>query len=263
MFDIFKRNQDEKPADVKRIRDEILLFLKERLKKLQGGEGQNIKGIQVYVACLQEDKPIYESALYFDEPDRFKNEEIQKIADDYAVELPSEWNLDILFQEPLPPEAVTIPGIDAVIFIVTKKSAVKKTSTAYLKVRAGIAEKAEYRISSASPRICIGREKKVLTSGGFYRENTVAFTGNNEINKFVSRQHAHIQFDNESGSFILYADEGGIPPRNKVKVRSVKNDQPVKLYSTGIGHRLEDGDQILLGESALLEFSYQSDEIEN
>jgi hypothetical protein len=135
-------------------------------------------------------------------------------------------------------------------------------ATAYLKVRAGQAEKTEYTITSTSGRICIGREKKVVTSGGFYRENTIAFTGNNEINKFVSRQHAHIEFDNDSGYFILYADEGGVPPKNKMKLRSMKNDQPVKLYSTGIGHRLEEGDQILLGESALLEFSYKPDEKE-
>jgi hypothetical protein len=262
MFDIFKRNQEEKPADVKRIRDEILLFIKERLRKLQGGEGQNIKGMQIYIACQPDDRTLYESALYFDEPDRFKNEEVQRIADDYAVELPIEWTMEILFQDSLPKEAVKVPGVDAALFIVTKKSIVQKTATAYLKVRAGQAEKSEYIITSTSGRICIGREKKVLTSGGFYRENTVAFTGNNEINKFVSRQHAHIEFDNESGCFILFADEGGVPPKNKMKVRSLKNDQPVKLYSTGIGHRLAEGDQVLLGESALLEFSYQPDEKE-
>jgi hypothetical protein len=30
----------------------------------------------------------------------------------------------------------------------------------------------------------------------------------------------------------------------------------IKLQSTQVGHRLEEGDQILLGESALLQFSY-------
>jgi hypothetical protein len=262
MFDIFKKNQDEKPADVKRIRDEILIFIKERLKKLQGGEGQNIKGIQVYVACQPDDRSLYESALYFDETDRFKNEEVQRLADDYAVDLPAEWTMEILFQENLPKEAVKIPGVDAALFIVTRKTAVQKTSTAYIKIRSGHAEKAEYPISSSSGRVCIGREKKVLTSGGFYRENNIAFTGSSDANKFVSRQHAHIEFDNDSGCFILYADEGGVPPRNKMKVRSLQNDQPVKLYSTGIGHRLQEGDQILLGESALLEFSYKPDEKE-
>jgi hypothetical protein len=260
MFDIFKKNQEEMPADVKRIRDEILQFIKDRLRKLQGGEGQNIKGIQVYIACQPDDRTLYESALYFDETDRFKNEEIQRIADDYAVDLPEEWNFEIIFQDSLPKEASKIPGLDAAVFMITRKTVVQKTSTAYLKVRAGQAEKEEYLISSDSGRICIGREKKVVTSGGFYRENTIAFTGNNESNKFVSRQHAHIEFDHESGCFILYADEGGVPPRNKMKVRSVQNDMPVKMYSTGIGHKLQEGDQILLGESALLEFSYRSDE---
>ena len=61
---------------------------------------------------------------------------------------------------------------------------------------------------------------------------------------------------------MLFADEGGVPPRNKIKVRSSKEVNPVKLYSSRVGHRLEEGDQILLGESALLEFSYFAGEKE-
>jgi hypothetical protein len=51
----------------------------------------------------------------------------------------------------------------------------------------------------------------------------------------------------------LFADEGGIPPHNKMKVRT-QGGIPVKLQTTQIGHRLQEGDQIILGESALLEF---------
>jgi hypothetical protein len=34
---------------------------------------------------------------------------------------------------------------------------------------------------------------------------------------------------------------------------------PVKLQATNIGHLLKDGDQVILGESALIEFSYKQD----
>ena len=95
------------------------------------------------------------------------------------------------------------------------------------------------------------------TPDGFFRENVIAFPGNSgsESNKFVSRQHAHIEWDNDSGSFLLFADEGGIPPRNKVKLRS-ENGELEKLQTMEIGHQLREGDQIILGDSAVLEFSY-------
>lgn len=59
---------------------------------------------------------------------------------------------------------------------------------------------------------------------------------------------------------MLFADDGGVPPRNKVKVRSVKEHNSVKLTFTELGHALHEGDQIILGESAVLEFSYHSNQ---
>ncbi len=79
-----------------------------------------------------------------------------------------------------------------------------------------------------------------------------------EGNKFVSRQHAHIEWNNDAGCFMLFADEGGVPPRNKVKIRSVGAPTPIKLHSIDVGHPLHEADQIVLGESAVLEFSYVS-----
>ncbi|HLL43902.1 MAG TPA: hypothetical protein VK369_12230, partial [Segetibacter sp.] len=61
--------------------------------------------------------------------------------------------------------------------------------------------------------------------------------------------------DAESGAFYIFADEGGVPPHNKMKVR-IEGGTPVKLQTTQVGHRLQEGDQVILGESALLEFTH-------
>lgn len=262
MFDIFKKDTQGQPKDVKYVRDTLLHFIKEQLRKAEGGEGSNIKGLQLFIACTPEERHMYEAAVYLGEEDRFKNEEVQRIADDYAIDLPEQWNMEISFVESLPAEAMKIPGLDAALFIATRKNTVQKTATAYIKVRMGEAEKGLYTITSQSGKICIGREKRVQTADGFYRENNIAFPekAENAGNRFVSRQHAHIEFDNESGSFLLFADEGGVPPRNKIKIRSANDANPIKLYSTKVGYTLKEGDQILLGESALLEFSYSAEE---
>ncbi|HEU4632705.1 MAG TPA: FHA domain-containing protein [Flavisolibacter sp.] len=262
MFDIFKKDTQGQPKDVKYVRDSLLQFIKEQLRKAEGGEGSNIKGLQIYIASPPEEKHMYEAAVFFGEEDRFKNEEVQRIADDYAIDLPEQWMMDIRFVERLPDDAMKVPGIDAALFISTRKTSAQKTVTAYIKVRMGEAEKEVYTISSGAGKICIGRGKKVQTADGFYRENDIAFPEKSEngANRFVSRQHAHIEFDPESECFLLFADDGGVPPRNKIKVRSANDANPIKLYSTKLGYTLKEGDQILLGDSALLEFSYLAGE---
>jgi hypothetical protein len=262
MMDFFKQTTPDKPQDVKMIRDTLLQFIKERLKKVEGGEGSNIKGLHLFIASREEEKHIYESAIYLEEPQRFKDEEVQRIADDFAIELPENWAMEITFVDELPPEAIKIPNIDAALFIQTRSQVIQKEAVAYIRVLNGEAEKEVYAIHSKDGCINIGREKKTPGSDGFMRINHIAFPGESqhESNKYISRQHAHSQFDNDTGHFILFADEGGVPPRNKIKVRSVQDATAIKIFSTSIGHMLQDGDQIMLGESAIIQFSYTDKE---
>ncbi len=261
MFDLFKKNENKGPSDVKVVRDALLRFLKEQLQKAEGGEGRNIKGVNIFIATSSGEKHIYEAAVYIEEEDRFK-EEVQRIADDYAVDLPGNWEMDISFEDEFPAEAIKVDTLDAAIFIRTKDNSVQKSATAFIRVLNGEAEKQEYSISSSGGKINIGRGKKAQVEEGFFRNNHIAFAAEseNESNKFVSRQHAHIEWSKDNGCFMLFADEGGIPPRNKIKIRSAASETLIKLISLTIGHRLAEGDQVILGESAVLEFSYNSEE---
>ncbi|HVK97401.1 MAG TPA: FHA domain-containing protein [Flavisolibacter sp.] len=256
MFDFFKQNVEDQKGDVKIVRHQLLQFIKEQLQRWEGGEGRNIKGMQLFLNPIEEEKNFYESIVSYDEKDTFK-QEIQRIADDYSIDLPQSWNFEILFVEELPKEATKAANLQAALHVSTRKQPnLTKATTAYVKILNGEAEEPVYTISASSGKICIGREKRVQTEDGFMRENTIAFPGDrHESNKYISRQHAHIEWDKEEGDFFLYADEGGVPPRNKVKVQPAAGGL-IKLQTTEIGHRLEEGDQILLGESALLQFSY-------
>ena len=259
MLDMFKNNQQTGERDVKIIRDQLLQFIKSQLQKVEGGEGSNIKGLHLFIACSNVEKYMYKAAVYYEEEDRFKNEEVQRIADDYVIDLPATWAMEIIFTDALPSEAVKVPGLDAALFIQTRKRTLIKSAAAVIRVLNGEAEQEEYSITSTSGKVTIGREKKMQTTEGFIRENVIAFPANtsNESNKFVSRQHAHIEWDNDSGTFCLFADEGGIPPKNKVKLRSTDGELE-KLQTMEIGHQLKDGDQIILGDSAVLEFRYSA-----
>lgn len=259
MFDLFK----SRPTDIKGIRSSLLQFIKEQLQKAEGGEGSNITGLCIYITCSNEERHLYEAAVYSDEDNRFKEEEVQKIVDDYAIALPENWTLEIEFTNEAPSEALKAPDINAALFISTKKKRkVFHDATAFIRVLNGEAEKPIYTISSSDGKINIGRERRVHTADGFYRENFIAFpdSSEHESNRSVSRQHAHIEWDPDNGAFYLFADEGGIPPHNKMKVRT-DGGIPVKLQTTEVGHRLHEGDQIILGESALLEFTSAAGDI--
>jgi pSer/pThr/pTyr-binding forkhead associated (FHA) protein len=265
MFKFFKSESAGHPKDVKELRDALLRFIKEQLQKVEGGEGKYIKSIFLFLTCEPEDRHLYESAVNLEEPGRFKNE-IQKIADDFALDLPQTWTLEVKMGEELPPGTINSSQLAASILISTKNQpmasaeTIEKLSTAYIRVLKGEAENEEYQITSAAGKINIGRDRRAQGDDGFFRMNTIAFPGEstNESNKFISRRHAHIEFNNETISFVLFADEGGIPPRNKIKIRAVDDENLIKLNSTLIGHQLKEGDQVILGESAVIEFSYIS-----
>jgi hypothetical protein len=262
MFDFFKQKKENAPQDVKSIREGILRVIKEQLQKAEGGEGGNIRGIYLFITCVETEKHLYEAAVYSDDPERFKNEEVQKIADDFAIALPENWVLEISFTNEVPPQGVQSADVSTALIISTgKKPAAYKTATAYIRVLNGEAEKEEYTLTSSGGKVTIGREKKVQTADGFFRINSIAFPAESkdESNRYISRQHAHIEWDAESGAFLLFADEGGVPPRNKIKVRRADGGI-VKLQATHFAHHLSEGDQIILGESALLEFSYSGAE---
>jgi hypothetical protein len=262
MLDFFKPKSERQPLDVKILRSKLLQFIKEQLQRREGGEGSNIKGMELYIAAAPQEKDVYESLVYFHDTDRFKNEEVQKIADDYAIALPPQWYMNLIFVDELPDEAVKSKDLPVALHIGTKKQpTLNNPTTAYLRVLSGEAEHEDYTISASTGKVHIGRDREVKTADGFFRLNTIAFLVRSatDPNRYISRQHAHIEWNDESGCFYLFADEGGIPPRNKVKVQTADGSL-IRLQTVQIGHPLKEGDQIMLGESSLLLFTYGNKE---
>jgi membrane-bound inhibitor of C-type lysozyme len=258
LFNLFNKSTPEKPQDVKTVREALLLFIKQELQKMEGGEGSHIKGIELFVCCLPGERFMYDSAVFFEDSDRFRNE-VQRIADDFAIDLPQKWTMQVSFVEELPAQSIKMKGLEVALAIKTPEHIVaQKSSTAYIRILNGEAEKKVYTIHAEDGRINIGRDKKTQDNDGFVRENNIAFPDSSSSagNKYISRQHAHIEWSKDASAFVIFADDGGVPPRNKVKVKSHGEHNTIKLTFTELGHTLLQGDQIILGESAVLEFTY-------
>ncbi|QNK63695.1 FHA domain-containing protein [Pedobacter sp. PAMC26386] len=257
MFDFFKKNKTDNPLDAKSLREVVLQFIKEELQKLDGGEGKHLKALQVFVNAGAEELFLYETALYSADPEKFQ-EEVQRIADNFALDLPADWKLEVRYVAELP--VGIIQHKDIKLGLILKSAALpisnQTRSTARLKVITGKAEQEEYILKPGTSRINIGREGSVQASDGSYRVNTIAFLAEmQDSNKYISRQHAHLEWDKEAGCFKLYADEGGVPPGNKTKIRAAHDENTHKLNSTQIGYALKEGDQIILADVAVLEFT--------
>src|ERR1043166_8455652 len=160
MFD-FLKGKANPPSDIKEIRQQILLFIKEKLKKAEGGEGASIKALQLYIAAGEKEH-LYEAAIYANEPNRSRNEDVQRIADDFVIDLPAGWAFEILFVDELPMGPIRAANMPVALGIVTRQHvANKKPKIAILKVLSGEAEQEIYEITPASGRVCIGRDKYV------------------------------------------------------------------------------------------------------
>jgi hypothetical protein len=249
-------NNESGNMDVKEIRTHLLQFLKTELQKYEGGEAQFFETIQLFLAPNADNFSLYQTAAYCDD-ERALKKEIQRLADNYNIELPEQWQLTVTYVDELPANASVADSLPAAVQILSRKKVTKTaviSRSALLKVLRGTGEKAEYNVSADMHCINIGRGSTAIMSSGFIRNNDIILTEEAEgPNRYVSGRHAHIEWSEKHNAFLLFADEGGLPPVNKTKVKSA-NGTVIKLHTSAVPHLLHDRDEILLGDQVLLQF---------
>jgi hypothetical protein len=119
---------------------------------------------------------------------------------------------------------------------------------AKLVVREGTANAAEVTLEKA--RTNIGRVVDVYRSAGLFRRNDLAFAAETEINRSVSREHAHIQFDRAAGEHRLFNDRWY--PRGESNLAEcgtwiVRDGMSQEVHRNARGTKLEHGDEIHFG----------------
>jgi hypothetical protein len=120
-----------------------------------------------------------------------------------------------------------------------------------LLIREGQANLPEIQLDKA--RTNIGRVVDVYRSEGLFRRNDVAFEAENDINRSVSREHAHIQYDRASGEYRLFNDrwyERGV--NGDCATWIVRDGMSQEVHRTSRGTRLEPGDEIRFGKAVAI-----------
>ncbi|MBZ5618203.1 MAG: FHA domain-containing protein [Acidobacteriia bacterium] len=119
-----------------------------------------------------------------------------------------------------------------------------------LVVREGSANVPEVRLDKA--RTNIGRVVDVYREEGLFRRNDLAFAEDTEINRSVSREHAHIQFDRTTGEYRLYNDRWYPRPNaGECGTWIVRDGMSQEVHRTARGTKLEPGDEIHFGQAVV------------
>ncbi len=124
------------------------------------------------------------------------------------------------------------------------------SGAARLLVVEGMANCPEIRLDRE--RTNIGRVVDVYRSEGLFRRNDLAFAEDTEINRSVSREHAHVVYDRAAGEYRLFNDRWY--PRGEAAecgVWIIRNGMSHEVHRDPRGTKLEPGDEIRLGRAAL------------
>lgn len=103
-------------------------------------------------------------------------------------------------------------------------------------------------------RTNIGRTTDVFKVDGSSRRNDLAFTEDTEINRTVSREHAHILFSKKTGEYRLFNDrwrKAGNKSDTGCGVWIIRDGISQSVHHNTRGTVLKSGDEIHLGRAII------------
>jgi hypothetical protein len=129
---------------------------------------------------------------------------------------------------------------------------VAKRRPARLIVMQGAANEPE--IPLAKLRTNIGRNVDVYRTEGPSRRNDLAFIDDTEINRTVSREHAHILLSRKTGEYRIFNDrwyKAGAKPEAQCGLWIIRDGLSLPVHRGHRGVVLQPGDEIHLGQAVL------------
>jgi hypothetical protein len=136
--------------------------------------------------------------------------------------------------------------------VTTEAAPASERGRARLVVLEGAANLPEIRLDKT--RTNIGRTVDVYRDEGLFRRNDLAFAEDTEINRTVSREHAHILFEKTTGEYRLFNDRWYTrdgPHGGQSATWIVRDGMSQEVHRDARGTRLEPGDEIRLGRAVV------------
>jgi FHA domain-containing protein len=240
----FAQGQGDEPPEVAEIRLAILDQVREKSYRLGGKKVFPFNVVHIHVRGIEDSRAATFTGRFFRS---YFEQELRSSLDRAECRYPEDLGVDVHVARELP-----APGEQWVWVEVESQDrpAAAPRRTAKLIVVEGNANAPEIALSKA--RTNIGRTVDVYRSEGMIRRNDLVFTEDTEINRTVSREHAHIVYDKSAGEYRLFndrwyqRDKGGAQACGTWIVRDGLSQE---VHRTARGTKLESGDEIHFGKA--------------
>jgi hypothetical protein len=240
----FAQGPGDEPPEVAEIRLAILDQVREKSYRLGGKKVFPFNVVRVHLRGIEDSRASTFTGKFFR---AYFERELRGSLDRNECRYPEDLRVDVHVARELPAPGEQWVWVEAES---QDRPVAAARRMAKLIVVAGQANAAETTLSKA--RTNIGRTVDVYRSEGLIRRNDLAFMEDTEINRTVSREHAHIVYDKAAGEYRLFndrwykRDQGGTPDCG---LRIVRDGMSQEVHRTARGTKLEHGDEVHFGKA--------------
>lgn len=240
----FAQGQGDEPPEVAEIRLAILDQVREKSYRLGGKKVFPFNVVHIHVRGIEDSRAATFTGKFFR---TYFEQELRASLDRNECRYPEDLGVDVHVTRELPAPGEQWVRVEAES---QERPASAPRRAGRLIVVEGQANAAEIPLSKA--RTNIGRTVDVYRSEGLIRRNDLAFSEDTEINRSVSREHAHIIHDKTAGEYRLFNDRwyqrdaGGAADCG---LRIVRDGLSHEVHRTARGTKLEPGDEIHFGKA--------------
>lgn len=236
----------EEPPELAEIRLAVLDQVREKSYRAAGRKVFPFDRVRVELRGVEESRYPTFAGTFFR---RYLEQEVRRALADAGCRFPEALRVDVEATVGLPR-----PGEPWLVVEVASQAPGGDAArpAGRLVVREGAANAAQISLTKA--RTNIGRTVDVYREQGLSRRNDLAFPDDTEINRSVSREHAHILFDKSAGEYRLFNDRWYArgPRPGDCGIRIVRDGLSQEVHRDARGTRLEPGDEIHLGRAVVV-----------
>ena len=236
----------ETPAELAEIRLAILDRIREKSYRSGGKKVFPFDLLRVELRGVEESRRDLFAGQFFR---RYLEQEVHGALHAAGCRFPENLRIDVDPQVGLPQRGENWLVVEAL----SQNSGATPRQMARLAVHEGAANVAELRLDKA--RTHIGRTRDVYRNEGLFRRNDLVFEEDTEVNRSVSREHAHIRFDKLTGEYRLFNDRWlarGERQAQECGTWIVRDGLSLEVHRDSRGTRLEPGDEIHFGRAVVI-----------
>ncbi|HLK63599.1 MAG TPA: FHA domain-containing protein [Bryobacteraceae bacterium] len=242
-----RKGAEEEPEELAEIRLAVIDKAREKSYRSGGKKVFPFDLLRIELRGIEEGRQGIFAGRFFRQ---YLEQELRNSLRDAGCRFPDDLRVDVETKAGIP-----LRGEPWMVVEVASQERAERAAVGKLIVREGVANAREVRLDKA--RTNIGRVIDVYRAEGLFRRNDLAFEVDIEVNRSVSREHAHIQYDRVTGEYRLFNDRWYPRPHSgECGTWIVRDGMSQEVHRTSRGTKLEPGDEIHFGR-AVVEFAIE------